>query len=199
MTRSLTKKELTHERMLDAANRSFKERGYAGIGVDGIAKAAGVTSGAFYAHFGSKDNAFRAALGTGLDEVVVALPVFQDDHGEKWVEAFADYYLGKAHRNDLACGCAMTTMTPEIARSGPKQKIIYEEKMTKIIRIITLGLNGRSQKDKETRAWSILATLTGGLNMARAMSSDNSAEKVADAVKIAASIVAGRQKDVKPQ
>lgn len=199
MTRNLTKKELTHERMLDAANRSFKESGYAGIGVDGIAKAAGVTSGAFYAHFGSKDNAFRAALGTGLDEVIVALPVFQDDHGEKWVEAFADYYLGKAHRNDLACGCAMTTMTPEIARSGPKQKIIYEEKMTKIIRIITLGLNGTSQKDKETRAWSILATLTGGLNMARAMSSDNSAEKVADAVKIAASIVAGRQKDVKPQ
>lgn len=199
MARNLTKKELTHKRMLDAANRSFKENGYAGIGVDGIAKAAGVTSGAFYAHFGSKEKAFRAALGTGLDEVIVALPVFQESHGEKWVEAFADYYLGKVHRNDLACGCAMATMTAEIARSGPRQKGIYEEKMTKIIKLIALGLNGKAQKDRESRAWSILATLIGGLNMARAMSSEDSSEKVADAVKIATSIVAGRQKDVKLQ
>ena len=194
MTHTLTKKELTHKRMLDAANRSFKKNGYAGIGVDSIAKAAGVTSGAFYAHFGSKDKAFCAALSAGLDDVIEGIPVFQEDYGEKWVEAFADYYLGKAHRDDLSCGCAMTTMTPEVVRSGTEQHVIYEDKMTKIIKLITLGLRGTSQKDRETRAWSMLATLIGGLNMARAMNSSDSAENIADAVKIAACTIAGQAK-----
>ena len=48
------KKLETRSRIIDAAGRSFRSNGYAGIGVDGIAKAAGVTSGAFYAHLGSK-------------------------------------------------------------------------------------------------------------------------------------------------
>lgn len=197
MVQNLTKKELTHRRMLEAANRSFKEYGFAGIGVDGIAKAAGVTSGAFYAHFGSKDKAFRAALSSGLDEVIVGLPVFQEDYGEKWVEAFADYYLGKDHRGDLACGCAMTTMTPEVARSGPEQHVIYEDKMTKVIKLITLGLSGTSQKDLNARAWALLACLTGGLNMARAMNSKDAAGEIAKAVKISAVAIAGKTQKVK--
>ena len=65
MSEALTKKQLTHRKMLDAASMSFRSNGYAGIGVDGIAKAAGVTSGAFYAHFGSKDKAFKSVLDMG--------------------------------------------------------------------------------------------------------------------------------------
>ena len=60
-------KEETHQRMLEAVGCGFRDRGYAGIGVDGLAKTAGVTSGAFYAHFGSKGEAFDVALAAGLD------------------------------------------------------------------------------------------------------------------------------------
>ena len=59
-------KEETRLKMRVAASRSFRAHGFAGVGVDGIAKEAGVTSGAFYSHFGSKDGAFSAALGVGL-------------------------------------------------------------------------------------------------------------------------------------
>jgi TetR/AcrR family transcriptional repressor of nem operon len=79
MTRPPTKKEQTRARILDAASQSFRSSGYAGTGVDGVAKAAGVTSGAFYAHFGSKDGAFAAALATGMDEVIEAIPKFQTE------------------------------------------------------------------------------------------------------------------------
>lgn len=94
-------KEETRQRMLEAASRSFRSHGYAGIGVDGIAKAAGVTSGAFYTHFGSKDAAFQAAVAAGLDEVIASVPRFQRTHGKDWVEAFSDYYVGRPHREDL--------------------------------------------------------------------------------------------------
>ena len=153
MTEKPTKKEQTRERMLDAASQSFRAHGYAGVGVDSIAKAAGVTSGAFYAHLGSKDGAFRAALERGLDEVIVAIPQFQNEHGSKWVEAFADYYLGKAHRDDLACGCAMTTLSPEVARSEPEIKAIYEAKMKRIAGLIADGFGGEDREDCMSRAW----------------------------------------------
>jgi TetR/AcrR family transcriptional repressor of nem operon len=63
--------------MIAAASRGFRSNGYAGIGVDGLAKAAGVTSGAFYSHFGSKDAAFDIARATLTPEVVRSTPKLQ--------------------------------------------------------------------------------------------------------------------------
>lgn len=181
-----TKKEQTRERMLDAASRSFRSHGYAGVGVDAIAKAAGVTSGAFYAHLGSKDGAFRASLELGLDEVIGAIPQYQSEHGADWVRVFADYYLGKAHRDDLTCGCAMTTLSPEVARSGPEVKALFETKMQKIAGLVADGLVGGDEEQRLSRAWSVLGILIGGLTLARSMKSDRVAEQIAGSIRRAA-------------
>ncbi len=174
-----TKKEQTRERVLDAASQSFRAHGFAGVGVDSIAKAAGVTSGAFYAHLGSKDGAFRAALERGLDEVIEAIPRYQREQGAGWVAAFADYYLGKAHRDDLACGCAMTTLSPEVARSDAEVKAIYEAKMKKIAGLVADGFEGEDREDRLSRAWGLLGVLIGGLTLARSVRSRKAAEQIA--------------------
>jgi TetR/AcrR family transcriptional regulator, transcriptional repressor for nem operon len=197
MPRMPTKREQTHRRMLDAAGRSFRSHGFSGIGVDGIAKAAGVTSGAFYAHLGSKGGAFGAALDAGLDEVIESLPEFQRDAGSKWVRAFADYYLGRAHRDDLAGGCAMTTLSPEVVRAGPKTRAAYEAKMTKIAGLIAHGLAGGTEEERRARAWAMLATLVGGLTLARAVASTGLPEEIAAAVRKAAVKAAGKARIVK--
>lgn len=192
MNQKPSKKEQTHNRMLDAASHSFRAYGFAGVGVDSIAKAAGVTSGAFYAHLGSKDAAFRAALERGLDEVIAAIPQYQSEHGSDWVEAFADYYLGKSHRDDLACGCAMTTLSPEVARSGAEVRTIYETKMKTIAGLIANGLEDGSSDDRLSRAWAMLGILTGGLTLARSVKSRKTAEDIAASIKDAAARVADR-------
>lgn len=181
-----TKKEQTRARILNAANRSFRSSGYAGTGVDGIAKTAGVTSGAFYAHFGSKDGAFEAALAAGLDEVIQSIPNFQSEFGDAWVGAFADYYLSETHRNDLACGCAMTTLSPEVARADPDVQIAYEAKMNRIVSLIADGLSGNSEEARHTRAWAMLSTLIGGLTLSRAVASPDIANRIAEASHVAA-------------
>lgn len=186
------KKEETRQKMLDAAGRSFRSYGYSGIGVDGLAREAGVTSGAFYAHFGSKSAAFDTALTAGLDEVIQAVPQFQSEHKEGWVKAFADYYLGKPHRSDLACGCAMTTLAPEVVRSGPKVHALFEKKMNSIIDLIVEGLAGATHEERRARAWAMLSTLVGGLTMARAVKSIKSADEIAEAVKPTAIKAAGK-------
>ena len=185
-------KEKTHQKMLEATGRGFREHGYAGIGVDGLAKAAGVTSGAFYSHFGSKDGAFEAALTAGLDEVIEALPKLQKEHGVKWVDAFAEYYLGKTHRSSLDCGCAMASLTSEAVRFDAKVHGIYEKKMSKIADLIGNGLTGSSNEDRRARAWSMLGVLIGGINIARAMKSSKAAGEVAESIKAAAIKAAGR-------
>ena len=182
-------------KVIEAAGRGFRKHGYAGIGVDGLAKAAGVTSGAFYAHFGSKNGAFDVALAAGLDEVIVGVPEFQTKHGTDWVKAFVEYYLGKPHRNDLECGCAMATLTPEVVRSGTEVHAAFEKKMSKIAALVAQGLAGDSDEERRARAWSMLGILIGGINIARAMKSTKASEEVADAIKAAAIKAAGSTRD----
>ena len=190
-----SKKQETRKRIINAAGQGFRSNGYAGIGVDGIAKEAGVTSGAFYAHLGSKDGAFEAALSVGLDEVIAAIPEFQLQHGKQWLVAFSDYYLGQAHRDDLSCGCAMTTLSPEVVRTKPALHAIYENKMVAIIELMALGLDGDSHDDCLSRAWAVLGILIGGLTMARAVASVKTADKIAISIANAVINIAGETKE----
>ncbi|MCG8593069.1 MAG: TetR/AcrR family transcriptional regulator [Kiloniellales bacterium] len=189
--RKQAQKEQTRRRMVDAASRSFRAHGYAGIGVDAVAKAAGSTSGAFYAHFGSKTAAFEAAVASGLDEVIEALPGIQAEHGTEWVRVFADYYLGRAHREDLACGCAMTTLSPEVVRAGAETRELYEARMKKIVKLAAKGLAGGGKGERRSRAWAMLGTLIGGLTLARAVRDEALAEEIAASVRAAAVATAG--------
>ncbi len=191
----VTKKQETRKRIINAASQGFRSNGYAGIGVDGIAKEAGVTSGAFYAHLGSKDGAFEAALSVGLDEVITAIPEFQQQHGKQWVVAFSDYYLGQAHRENLACGCAMTTLSPEVVRTKPELHLIYEEKMIEIVELMAQGFLGDSQAECLSRAWAVIAILIGGLTMARAVASVDIAENIAASITNTAINMAGQTKE----
>ena len=190
------RKARTRRRILEAAGRGFRSRGYAGVGVDGIAQAAEVTSGAFYAHFGSKDGAFEAALAAGLDEVIEGIPRFQEDKGADWVEAFAAYYLGKAHRGDLECGCAMTTLSPEVVRAAPETQSLYRAKMERIVGLAAEGLAGGSPRERRARALAMLSVLIGGLTTARAVGAERLSKEIAQAVRAAAKAAAGKTKAV---
>lgn len=157
-------KETTRLKVTEAAGRKFRKHGYAGVGIDALAKAAGVTSGAIYGHFGSKVGAFDSALEAGLDEVLAALPEFQSK-GDKWLANFCDYYLGQEHQKDLECGCAMASLTPEVIKFESPQKHLYESKMQSIADQVAKGLKG---EDALGRAWAVLASLIGALNVLRA-------------------------------
>lgn len=184
-------KDETRLRVTEAISRGFRKHGFAGIGVDALAKGAGVTSGAFYSHFGSKSGAFEVALGVGLDEVISAIPQYQREYGAGWLKAFIDYYLGKAHREDLECGCAMASLTPELVRTGTDMQAVFEEKMSVIAESIARGLEAEDRAAARARAWAMLGILIGGLNLARAMHSQAAIEEVANAIAAAAVTAAG--------
>ncbi|MFK7882090.1 TetR/AcrR family transcriptional regulator [Roseobacter sp.] len=183
----MKKSEATKMKLLEASGRAFRKEGYSGIGVDSIAKDAGVTSGAFYAHLKSKNDAFRAALVASLEDVLAALPEYRKKHGAQWPAAFADYYLGKGHRIDLEGGCAMTSLTPDVIRADPAVQTEYAELMSRIIKEIADHLpQAESVAEREAIAWAFLSTLIGGLTLSRAVGSGLTADQIARSSKAAA-------------
>ena len=175
-------KEDTKERILHAASRGFRSRGYNGIGVNTLAKDAGVTSGAFYGYFRSKEDAFLAAVVDGLDEYRAGIEAFRANHGANWSVALADYYVGRHHRQDLACGCALPTLSPEVIRSDRRVRSAYQTELIKLNEAITAGFATGTATEKRDRAWVVLSVLAGGVTLARAVWDDALAEQISVAI-----------------
>lgn len=184
-------KQEMRKKTTDAVARAFRRRGYAGVGVDALAAEAGVTSGAIYSQFGSKDGAFLAALGAGMDVYLEAIPALQREHGANWLAALADQYLGAEHRADVAGGCTVATLVPDVIRAeAVAVREAFAARMTRMIDLVAHGLGGPAET-RFVRALAFLATLVGGLNLARAMPTPAAGQAIADAVKRSALAAAG--------
>ena len=66
MRYSTEHKEGTRQRLLAKTGALVKKKGFAATGVDGLMAAAGLTSGAFYAHFRSKSELLEAIIANEL-------------------------------------------------------------------------------------------------------------------------------------
>lgn len=179
-------KEQTRERIISAAGRCFRKGGYSGIGVDGLAKEAGVTSGAFYGHFASKEEAFKETVVTGLQDVYATVQKLQVEHGVRWFEVFIDIYLSTKRTCDLTEACALQALTSEVTRSNEAVRTIYQAELVKVIKLIAQGLPNRDTADNHQRAWTLLVMLSGGVSMMRALADEILATEVANTIKAAA-------------
>ncbi|MBK1662419.1 TetR/AcrR family transcriptional regulator [Paracraurococcus ruber] len=183
------RKEEGRARVLAAAGRGFRAQGYGGIGVDGLARAAGVTSGAFYAHFASKAAAFRAAVVAGMQDLRAGLAALRAT-GEGWRARFIGLYLDDRRTCDLAESCALQSLTGEVARADPETRAAYEAELQAVIAELAAGLEGGAEDGtdpgRRARATALLALLAGGVSMARAVRDPALAEEIAAAVRAAA-------------
>jgi TetR/AcrR family transcriptional regulator, transcriptional repressor for nem operon len=185
-------KQEARARILAAVGRGFRKRGYGGIGVDGLAKEAEVTSGALYGHFPSKEAAFKEAVMAGIDELRVAIEGLRAEHGAKWVEIFIDFYLGQKRVCDLGESCALQSLAPEVQRSNDATRAAFETHIDLVAHAVADGLVGSNARDRLARAWALLAILSGGVTLARAVEDRQASETIAAAVRQAALKAAGK-------
>ena len=179
-------KEQARARILAAVGRGFRKRGYGGIGVDGLAKEAEVTSGALYGHFASKDTAFREAVVAGIDELRVGVEALRAEHGAKWVEVFVDFYLGHRRVCDLGESCALQSLAPEVQRADAGTKAAFQDEMRAGVNAVADGRSGGNEADRARRAWALLAILSGGVTLARAVADPAVSNEIAAALRKAA-------------
>jgi TetR/AcrR family transcriptional repressor of nem operon len=184
-------KNETRARILDAAARLFREEGYGGSGIGPLTKAAGVTNGAFYGHFKSKSEAFRNVVLAGIAQIREAVGSLRAEHGPRWRKLFIDFYLGPRRTCKLGESCALPSLSPEVMRADDETRIAYEEELLRLIKEVSAGLDdvpaaGGDERDdrddRDDRAIALLAMLSGGVTLARAVHDPVLSERIAKAI-----------------
>jgi TetR/AcrR family transcriptional regulator, transcriptional repressor for nem operon len=167
----VTKEKATENRaaLVHAAGRLFRERGMDGVGVAEISKKAGLTHGALYAQFPSKEalaaEAFASALKLGLAKMTA-------DRGGRpaTLTDFLDDYLSIVHRDNPAAGCPMSASASEIARQDKMVGERFSEGFGQFAALIERDLGASAVKaDKRQRALGIMAAMIGGVAASRAV------------------------------
>ncbi len=175
-------KQQTRQRIVQAATRGFRKGGFGGIGVDGLAKEAGLTSGAFYVHFGSKTEAFTAAVTEGLVELKQGVLAAQAAHGKLWWPEFVRFYLGFKRTCDLADSCGLQSLSPEVARADESAHVAFEHGLHAVAQAVVDGPRSPGVPRDIESALAALATLVGGVTLARAVHSDKASREIAAAI-----------------
>lgn len=169
------------ERLLQAAGRGFRTGGFGGAGVDGLAKEAGLTSGAFYSYFDSKNDAFRLVLHEGFEIFQRGITIMREKHGENWVPALIDFYFTERMEAALCDACVLPSLTADAMRADDEIRLEYQKDLQKLAEALASGLNGDL-----ARAWRLLALFAGGAALARTVKDEKIRTEIVQAIRAAA-------------
>jgi TetR/AcrR family transcriptional regulator, transcriptional repressor for nem operon len=161
-----------HERIVREASRLFRERGFENVTVGEVMKAAGLTHGAFYAHFGSKQELEEAAVAYG--QALSAGRARSHGATKKGRQAYAERYLNPRHRDNPGDGCTMAALAQEIARSTPELRAEFERGLEEI-----LSAGGGERKNAIFQT----AALVGGVVLARAVQDVRLSDEILETVR----------------
>ncbi|ADU47394.1 TetR/AcrR family transcriptional regulator [Intrasporangium calvum] len=170
-------KQATRRRMIETAGRRFKRNGIDGSGIATLVADAGLTNGAFYGHFSSKDDLVAAVVTDQLDAQVARLDALPA--GSR-VEAFIRDYLSAAHRDDPATGCPSAALLDEIGRCDSATRQAYTAGVRSVISAIARHLDDGDDHTSaaEERAIALVGLLVGSLQLARALEDGELSDRV---------------------
>jgi len=169
-------KDETRRRLIETSGRRFKRDGFDGAGISALVADAGLTNGAFYGHFTSKDDLISTVVGEQLAAQlaqVEALP-----HGLDSVEAFVREYLSPEHRDDPGGGCPSAALLDEITRQGRATRQAYTEGIRALVDAIALHLGAGGSAGARDRAIGLLTILVSSLQFARAVTDPELSDQI---------------------
>ena len=171
-----------HERILDVATRLFRERGIDGIGVADLMKAAGLTHGAFYGHFKSKEDLVAQACARAVSRMRQNWTNVIDQATGDPLEALAATYLTPKHRDSAGRGCPMAALGSEIARQGPPVRRAFTDELRPFLDYLSRIVQGSSNNLRRQKALATYAGLVGALIVSRAVDDPDLSNEILSAV-----------------
>jgi AcrR family transcriptional regulator len=166
-TASRSKRELTHERILDAASRAIRRAGHTGASVAEVMKEAGLTHGGFYAHFSSREKMVATAIAYAGTQSARNLGQSMDvleKRGRSPFQALVDAYLSPAHMAAVETGCVVAALGSEIPRQADEVRQAANERVNALIRLVESVLGADADSGL---AAHIASTMVGALQLAR--------------------------------
>src|SRR5215208_6843602 len=134
---SPTRKEATHDRIVEAAARAIRRSGYGGTGVADIMKDAGLTHGGFYAHFASREAMLaEAADRAGADGMAAVARVAATAPPQEALQAMLQAYLSKEHVEGVETGCAVAALGSEMPRQAPEVRRAATRRIREMVDLV---------------------------------------------------------------
>jgi AcrR family transcriptional regulator len=183
MDRALTRKEISHQRIVDAAARALRRSGYAGTGVADIMKEAGLTHGGFYAHFESRDALLAEAVTkAGRDNAAwfEQRAAAQADSGASALRVVIENYLRPEHLTGVETGCVVSAVLSEMPRQSPEVRAASAERVGRLIERVRKALPAGAGT---AQAPLIASTMVGALQLARGLDDERKGKAMLKSVR----------------
>jgi TetR/AcrR family transcriptional repressor of nem operon len=168
-------KDATRARLLTAASEMFRKDGFTASGVAAIMSQVGLTNGAFYAHFASKDDLIEKSLTHANDQ--------QWQQFERLISSgrlmeLVENYLSPAHRDHPETGCPSAALLSEIPRQQPKARRAYTQGVERLLMALEDKFSNGANRSGRPAAMAVISLLVGSLQLARAVDEDSLSDDI---------------------
>src|SRR6188768_3677217 len=166
---SRTQAAENRENVINVASRLFRERGFDGIGLKDLMKGAGLTQGAFYKQFASKEDLAAQASRRAMESATSRWSAATAAKPEDPLGAVIAFYLSMDHRGEKMDGCPIVALGSDAARQGTDVKASFEAGIREYLRLLDRWVGEADGEEPSGKAMAILSTMVGAVLLSRAV------------------------------
>jgi TetR/AcrR family transcriptional repressor of nem operon len=178
---SRTQAEANRQTVINVASRLFRENGFDGIGLKDLMEAAGLTQGAFYKQFVSKDDLAAQASKRALESASCRWSDAAEANPKDPLGAVIAFYLSMGHREERGDGCPVVALGSDAARQGADVKASFEAGIRKYLDMLGHWVGGTDGEESADNAMAILSTMVGALVLSRAVNNKRLSKRLLQA------------------
>jgi TetR/AcrR family transcriptional regulator, transcriptional repressor for nem operon len=165
------------QKVIDVASRLFRQHGFDGIGLKDLMAAAGMTQGAFYKQFASKDDLAAQASKRALESISDRWSAAAEGNPKDPLGAVVALYLSMGHREQRGAGCPLVALGSDAARQSADVKASFEAGIRKYLDTLGGWVGGANGEDSTDRAMAAFSTMVGALVVSRAVNNKRLAKR----------------------
>ena len=158
--------------VINVASRLFRKRGFDGIGLKDLMKGAGLTQGAFYKQFASKEDLAAQASRRALESASRRWSAAAASNPQDPLGAVIAFYLSPEHREERMDGCPIVALGSDAARQGSDVKASFEAGIREYLELLGHWVGGADAEEARGKAMAILSAMVGAVVLSRAVNDE---------------------------
>jgi TetR/AcrR family transcriptional repressor of nem operon len=163
--------------VINVASQLFRERGFDGIGLKDLMQGAGLTQGAFYKQFASKEDLVAQASRRALESAFRRWSAAAEANPQDPLGAVIAFYLSMAHRAERMDGCPIVALGADAARQGADVKASFEAGIREHLETLSRWIGDADRVESTGKAMAILSTMVGAVVLSRAVNDERLARQ----------------------
>jgi len=169
---SRSEAEKNRQTVIDVASRLFRQHGFDGIGLKDLMAGAGLTQGAFYKQFASKEDLAAQASRRALESASTRWSDAAAANPKDPLGAVIAFYLSTDHREERMDGCPVVALGSDAARQSPDVKASFEEGIKQYLELLGRWMGEADGEQPSSKAMAALSTMIGAVVLSRAVNDD---------------------------